>query len=88
MEQVTGIGGVFFRARDPAALAQRFRDHLGVMPVPADYDELPWQQEAGPAAFAPFPADSRFFRMGGGGRLYDPEGNAMELWESRGRDTR
>jgi predicted enzyme related to lactoylglutathione lyase len=30
MEAVLGIGGVFFKARDPAALAQWYRDHLGV----------------------------------------------------------
>lgn len=47
MEKVTGIGGLFFRARDPKALARRYRDHLGVTPVPETYEELPWQQEAG-----------------------------------------
>ena len=30
MERVTGIGGVFFRARDPAALAAWYEEHLGV----------------------------------------------------------
>lgn len=28
--RVTGIGGVFFKARDPAALAAWYREHLGV----------------------------------------------------------
>ena len=37
------------------ALAQWYRDRLGVGLVPSNYDELPWQQEAGPTAFAPFP---------------------------------
>jgi catechol 2,3-dioxygenase-like lactoylglutathione lyase family enzyme len=27
---VTGIGGIFFKARDPKALAAWYRDHLGV----------------------------------------------------------
>ncbi len=30
MERVTGIGGVFFKARDPAALAAWNRQHLGI----------------------------------------------------------
>ena len=34
MERVTGIGGFFFRASDPEALAGWYRDRLGVDPVP------------------------------------------------------
>jgi len=30
MARVTGIGGVFFKARDPATLKQWYADHLGV----------------------------------------------------------
>ena len=30
MERVTGIGGVFFRARDPKALVDWYTEHLGV----------------------------------------------------------
>jgi hypothetical protein len=32
--QVAGIGGVFFKARDPAALAAWYREHLGVPVAP------------------------------------------------------
>ncbi len=38
-----------------------YRDHLGVSPVPANYDDSPWRQEAGPTAFAPFPEDTKYF---------------------------
>ena len=34
MERVVGIGGVFFKARDPKALAAWYRQHLG-MPLEA-----------------------------------------------------
>jgi glyoxylase I family protein len=61
MEKVVGIGGLFFRARDPAALSSWYRDHLGVAPVPTSYDELGWRQEAGPTAFAPFPENTDYF---------------------------
>lgn len=30
MERVTGIGGIFFKARDPAALGAWYEKHLGV----------------------------------------------------------
>ena len=58
MERVTGIGGVFFRAADPAALAQWYATHLGVDPVPESYGDTSWWQQAGPTVFTPMPADS------------------------------
>jgi len=30
MKRVTGIGGVFFKARDPVALREWYRKHLGI----------------------------------------------------------
>jgi predicted enzyme related to lactoylglutathione lyase len=30
MKRVTGIGGIFFKARDPAALLAWYRKHLGI----------------------------------------------------------
>jgi predicted enzyme related to lactoylglutathione lyase len=30
MKRVTGIGGIFFQARDPAALRAWYREHLGI----------------------------------------------------------
>jgi glyoxylase I family protein len=61
MERVTGIGGLFFRARDPDALARWYAEHLGIDPVPATYEQRPWWQQQGPTAFAPFPADTDYF---------------------------
>ena len=61
MEQVTGIGGIFFRAKDPAALKRWCQQHLGVATTPTSYGQQPWQQEAGPTAFEPFPATTSHF---------------------------
>jgi glyoxylase I family protein len=61
MEKVTGIGGLFFRAKDPAALARWYQEHLGVALTPSSYKELPWLQEAGPTAFNPFPEATDYF---------------------------
>jgi predicted enzyme related to lactoylglutathione lyase len=30
VKRVTGVGGVFFKARDPKTLAEWYRDHLGM----------------------------------------------------------
>jgi glyoxylase I family protein len=35
---------VFFRARDPAALARWYADHLGIDPAPTTYEQPPWWQ--------------------------------------------
>jgi catechol 2,3-dioxygenase-like lactoylglutathione lyase family enzyme len=60
-ERVTGIGGFFFRSKNPKELAQWYQEHLGVDPVPTDYNQKPWEQGAGPTAFAPFPQDTSYF---------------------------
>lgn len=60
MERVDGIGGFFFRSRDPAALADWYERHLGVDPVPGDYSGRPWHTDAGATVFAPFPADTEY----------------------------
>ena len=61
MQRVTGIGGLFFRAKEPAALSQWYKQHLGIGLVPGDYTEKPWFQDAGPTVFAPFPQESDYF---------------------------
>jgi glyoxylase I family protein len=60
-ERVQGIGGFFFRSQDPKALADWYQQHLGVNPIPTDHSHEPWQQQAGPTAFAPFPKDTKYF---------------------------
>jgi predicted enzyme related to lactoylglutathione lyase len=38
-----------------------YERHLGVTGVPSNYDELPWEQEAGPTVFAPFESRTDYF---------------------------
>jgi predicted enzyme related to lactoylglutathione lyase len=123
MEKVTGIGGLFFRAQDPARVRSWYHQHLGVTLTPTGDGQLPWHQEAGPSVFEPFPADTSYFGRqenvwminfrvrdlaamvaqlqaaglevtvdpetypnGRFARLFDPEGNPVELWEPQDGD--
>jgi predicted enzyme related to lactoylglutathione lyase len=63
---VLGIGGLFFRARDPEALGTWYRETLGVGPGCAapgagDADDMCWMAAGGPVVFAPFAADTDYF---------------------------
>jgi glyoxylase I family protein len=57
MKNINGIGGVFFRSRDPDALAAWYAEHLGV----AAGGNAVFEQDAGPTVFAPFRQDSDYF---------------------------
>ncbi len=121
---VLGMGGLFFRAKDPASLKTWYREHLGVgggmgTDENGQSDEWVWFTKGGPMVFAPFSADTDYFpaekqvmvnfrvadldamlahfadaqipvvskpewnspELGRFVRVYDPEGNAIELWE-------
>jgi predicted enzyme related to lactoylglutathione lyase len=54
---VTGIGGIFFRAKDPKAMSAWYAEHLGV----GAGEWGVWQTEAGPSVFSPFSADTDYF---------------------------
>jgi predicted enzyme related to lactoylglutathione lyase len=112
---VTGIGGVFFRAKNPEALSVWYKTHFGIGLESGGV----WNQSSGPTVFMPFPADTDYFaankqwminlrvddldallqtlrasgvevstnpewdtpETGRFARVYDPEGNAVEIWE-------
>ena len=62
MAAVTGIGGFFFRARDPEALNRWYAQHFGVVMIESkDYDDPGWFQDRGETVIAAFGEDSDFF---------------------------
>jgi predicted enzyme related to lactoylglutathione lyase len=65
MERVLGLGGVFFKARDPQALAAWYRQHLGV-PVGEGQTYAAFTSVAAgeTAVWASFPADTTYFGSG------------------------
>lgn len=63
---VLGIGGLFFRARDPEALGAWYKEHLNVgagcsATTETQPDEYSWMTAGGPVVFAPFPAGTDYF---------------------------
>lgn len=66
MARVTGIGGIFLRARDRAALSAWYRDQLG-LPVQDWHGAMFMLAEAGTqsmALWSLFPADTKYFGPG------------------------
>jgi glyoxylase I family protein len=61
MERVEGIGGFFFRAKDPKKLIEWYEANLGVASVPRNADSRPWRTSAGTTAFQPFREDTSYF---------------------------
>ncbi|KKC26498.1 VOC family protein [Sphingomonas sp. SRS2] len=63
---VIGIGGLFFRAKDPDALNVWYRDHLGVgagcnATGEGEPSEWYWLVQGGPVVFAPFKDNTDYF---------------------------
>ncbi len=65
MERVVGIGGLFFKARDPKALAAWYCAHLGV-PVEPDqtYCALTSSAAGEQTVWSTFPTDTKYFGAG------------------------
>ena len=59
MERVVGIGGVFFRAREPEALKRWYGDHLGI--DLEDYGTTFTAACGDQTVWAPFAADTEYF---------------------------
>jgi predicted enzyme related to lactoylglutathione lyase len=66
MAGVTGIGGIFFKCRDPQALGQWYQRHLGLALQDWGGVVFPWASADNPAGvgstlWTPMPADSSYF---------------------------
>jgi len=72
-QRVTGIGGVFFKSRDPEALSQWYARHLGVPWKPGEGAGFRWVR------IDPKREDHDYGRFAW---IYDPEGNKIELWQT------
>jgi predicted enzyme related to lactoylglutathione lyase len=60
-QKVLGIGGFFFRSKNPQKLAQWYQDTFGIITVGESYDDPCWVQEEGTTVFAPFNEGTSYF---------------------------
>ena len=61
MARVTGIGGIFFKAKDPKALQDWYIRHLGIEPDDLGYVVMQWGGDhEGSTVWAPFADDSHY----------------------------
>ncbi|MEZ5558610.1 MAG: VOC family protein [Pseudomonadales bacterium] len=66
MKRVTGIGGIFFKSRDPKRLGEWYRTHLGLDVQDWGGAVFKWQQAEDPAAsgstiWSPFDENTDYF---------------------------
>jgi predicted enzyme related to lactoylglutathione lyase len=65
MEKVTGIGGIFFKTKDPKALGQWYAQHLGIDVQPWGGATFPWREaddpeRSGSTHWSLFSADTKY----------------------------
>jgi predicted enzyme related to lactoylglutathione lyase len=66
MKRVTGIGGIFFKAKDPKTLAEWYRKHLGLEVEDWGGVAFRWKSEENPTGvgstvWSPFKEDTKYF---------------------------
>jgi predicted enzyme related to lactoylglutathione lyase len=69
MRRVTGIGGIFFKARDPSTLYAWYEEHLGIQHGPhGEGAEFRWREadggNDGMTVWSVFKEDTRYFDPG------------------------
>ena len=67
MQRVTGIGGIFFKAKDPKALGAWYREHLGLDVADWGGAVFKWggpASEKGMTIWSAFKSDSTYFAPG------------------------
>ena len=72
--RVTGLGGIYFKARSPSGLGAWYQKHLG-LPIEAwGGFTFPWREAGNPkrkgsTVWSPFDADTRYFGRGKQGHM-------------------
>src|SRR5207244_11575418 len=67
MARVTGLGGIFFKARDRARLCKWYREHLGIPVDEQGWAVFEWREHARPervgsTVWSLFAAETGYFR--------------------------
>ena len=64
--RVTGLGGIFFKAKNPTKLGSWYKKHLGLPVEVWGGLAFPWREakdpkKKGSTVWSPFPADTKYF---------------------------
>ena len=65
MKHVTGIGGIFFKVKDPITIKQWYREHLGIdageYGATFNWRDNEHPDTVGQTVWSPFPHDTKYF---------------------------
>ncbi|MDQ0592100.1 putative enzyme related to lactoylglutathione lyase [Chryseobacterium ginsenosidimutans] len=65
MKKVTGIGGIFFKCKDPKALKEWYKTHLGIdvneYGATFEWKDVAESNEKGSLSWSPFPETTKYF---------------------------
>jgi len=64
MGKVVGVGGVFFRAKDPKGLQAWYAQHLGIPLSEYGFTSFEGPEAQGTTTFSFFPEDTKYFGEG------------------------
>lgn len=64
MAKAVGVGGIFFRSRDPKGLASWYAQHLGIPAMEDGSLAFDGPETTGMTVFAPFPTETKYFGDG------------------------
>ena len=68
MKRATGIGGIFFKAKDPKKLLEWYRIHLGIESESWGGFAFQWKDDprssSGSTVWSAFPAETKYFEPG------------------------
>jgi hypothetical protein len=88
-QQITGIGGVFFKAKNPRKLGAWYKRHLG-LPVEDQWSgcSFHWREfknpkKTGSTVWSAFDSDTKYFGPGGQGHMINYRvANLKKCWRS------
>ncbi|WP_100076250.1 VOC family protein [Chryseobacterium camelliae] len=62
MKKVTGIGGIFFKCKDPQAIKEWYKTHLGLNVNDYGATFEPEEDSKGSLSWSPFPESTTYFQ--------------------------
>lgn len=73
-QRVTGLGGIFFKAKNPAKLGAWYKKHLGLSVQEWGGCSFPWREAKSPkkkgcTVWSPFEVDTKYFGPGKQGHM-------------------